>query len=111
MTVIRATCSDCGRIELRSRDIVVRLCLDTDEQQYYFLCPVCRMVEAQLTQTEVVDSLLVAGCRLESWSLPDELSDSKRYDSGKLTHDDALDFHHAILARNELAGSDELAEY
>ena len=111
MTVIRATCSDCGGIELRSRDIVVRLCIDTDAQQYHFLCPVCQMVEAQVTTTEVVDNLLAAGCRMESWNLPDELFDSKRFDAGRFTHDDALDFHHAILTHNELAGCDELAEY
>ena len=47
MALIRATCSDCGDVELRSRDLRVRTCQDTDEATYLFRCPVCRMIEVR----------------------------------------------------------------
>ena len=36
MALIRATCSDCGDVELRSRDLRVRTCESTDEATYLF---------------------------------------------------------------------------
>lgn len=93
MALIRATCSDCGDVELLSRDMRVRTCTDTDESTYLFRCPVCRMVEVRLADPHVVDILLAAGCRGEAWCLPAELHDLSRAHPQPVTHDDVLDFH------------------
>ena len=60
MALIRATCSDCGDVELRSRDLRVRTCTDTEGATYLFRCPVCRMIEVRPAEPHVVDVLLAA---------------------------------------------------
>lgn len=91
MALIRAVCSDCGEVELRSRDIKVRTCVDTQESTYVFVCPVCRMVEVRPAEPHVVDVLLIAGCREETWRLPDELKEVCH--GATINQDDVLDFH------------------
>ncbi len=91
MALIRATCSDCGDVELRSRDLRVRSCRDTDEATYLFRCPVCRMIEVRPAEPHVVDVLVAAGVDLEQWQLPAELGEQKRGEA--ISHDDVLDFH------------------
>ncbi|HLU40843.1 MAG TPA: hypothetical protein VKZ55_00460 [Microthrixaceae bacterium] len=94
MALIRATCSDCGDVELRSRDLRVRTCTDTEEATYLFRCPVCRMIEVRPAEPHVVDVLLAAGVQSEEWRLPAELSEPRKGEA--ITHDDVLDFHHLL---------------
>lgn len=91
MALIRATCSDCGDVELRSRDLKVRHCRDTDDSTYLFRCPVCRMIEVRNAEAHVVDVLLAAGVNYVSWDLPAELLEPRRGEP--INHDDVLDFH------------------
>lgn len=91
MALIRATCTDCGDVELRSRDISVRSCADNGESTYFFRCPVCRMVEVRPAESHVVDVLLAAGVEITEWHLPAELTE--RHEGRAITHDDVLDFH------------------
>ena len=91
MALIRATCSDCGDVELRSRDLRVRDCEDTGEATYLFRCPVCRMIEVRPAEPHVVDVLLAAGVDAEQWRLPAELTE--RPQGATISHDDVLDFH------------------
>lgn len=94
MALIRATCSDCGDVELRSRDLRVRTCQDTDEATYLFRCPVCRMIEVRPAEQHVVDVLLAAGVPSEAWRLPAELAEHKG--GAPIDHDDVLDFHQLL---------------
>jgi hypothetical protein len=94
MALIRATCSDCGDVELRSRDLRVRSCTDTDESTYVFRCPVCRMIEVRPAEQHVVDVLLAAGVRFEQWRLPAELNEARTGQA--INHDDVLDFHQLL---------------
>ena len=91
MALIRATCSDCGDVELRSRDLRVRQCHDDESATYLFKCPVCRMIEVRPAEVYVVDVLLAAGVDSESWRLPAELNERKGGEA--ISHDDVLDFH------------------
>lgn len=91
MALIRATCSDCGDVELRSRDLKVRRCLDNDSATYLFRCPSCSMIEVREAESHVVDVLLAAGVRSTEWSLPAELDEPRN--GAAITHDDVLDFH------------------
>lgn len=91
MALIRATCTDCGDVELRSRDLRVRRCTDTDTTTYLFRCPHCSMMEVRPAESHVVDVLLAAGVRRIDWHLPSELAEVH---TGKpIDHDDVLDFH------------------
>jgi hypothetical protein len=91
MALIKATCSDCGDVELRSKDVRVRICLDGGDATYLFRCPVCRMVEVRDAETHVVDILLAAGVDCTEWRLPAELHEPRS--GAAITHDDVLDFH------------------
>lgn len=94
MALIRATCSDCGDVELRSRDLKVRMCLDSESATYLFRCPVCRMIEVRPAETHVVDVLLAAGVPCIEWHLPAELGEAHGGDA--INHDDVLDFHELL---------------
>jgi hypothetical protein len=96
MALIKATCSDCGDVELRSKDVRVRMCLDGGAATYLFRCPVCRMVEVRNADDHVVDVLLAAGVDCTEWHLPAELHEPHL--GGPISHDDVLDFH-ALLER------------
>jgi hypothetical protein len=108
MALIRATCSDCGDVELRSRDLRVRSCTDTDESTYVFRCPVCRMIEVRPAEQHVVDVLLAAGVRFEQWRLPAELSEARNGQA--ITHDDVLDFHQLLSTSDWFAALDAITE-
>ena len=43
MATIRATCADCGDVEMTSDDVVVRVCVDNGQGAYAFRCPECTM--------------------------------------------------------------------
>jgi hypothetical protein len=94
MALIRATCTDCGDVELRSRDLKVRMCEDTGASTYLFRCPVCRMIEVRTAETHVVDVLLAAGVSCTEWHLPAELAERRAGEA--ITHDDVLDFHELL---------------
>lgn len=91
MALIRATCSDCGDVELRSRDLQVRICTDSGAGTYMFRCPACRMTEVKPADDQVIDILAAAGVACVEWRLPAELSE--RPVGEPINHDDVLDFH------------------
>lgn len=96
MALIRATCSDCGDVELRSRDLKVRVCRDNQSATYLFRCAVCRMIEVRPAEDHVVDVLLAAGVPCTEWNLPAELGEPHYGDS--IDHDDVLDFHDLLAS-------------
>ena len=51
-TVIKASCHDCGDVELAVDDLEVRVCTQDDQGSYVFRCPSCQMsvVKPALTQ-------------------------------------------------------------
>lgn len=94
MALIRATCSDCGDVELRSPGLQLRVCAETGAATYIFRCPTCTMAEVRPAKVDVVEALVSAGVSLTRWSLPAELSECR---SGRpISHDDLLAFHEII---------------
>ena len=94
MPTIRATCSDCGDVELTTADVKVRVCIEDSSGEYQFRCPTCRMSVVKPAEARVVDLLVASGVEFSTWSLPAELFEAR---SGNvLTHDDLLDFHHML---------------
>jgi hypothetical protein len=93
-TVIRASCSDCGDVELTTTDLRVRVC-DHDEQgSYVFRCPSCRMSVVKPAEQRIVNLLVASGVRLETWALPGELFEL--HQGEPICHDDLIDFHRLL---------------
>ena len=91
MSRIKASCQDCGDIEVTSSELQVLICLDTGDSTYSFLCPSCRLIVNKPAEQRVVELLVSAGVRVVNWDLPAELSEPK---SGPaITYDDLLAFH------------------
>lgn len=90
-TRIRASCADCGDVELRVEDVHVRVCVDDESGTYVFRCPTCAMAVVKDAEPRVVDLLLASGVGLTRWARPAELTE--RHSGAAFTHDDLLDFH------------------
>ncbi len=93
-TRIRASCSDCGDVELKVDDVSVRVCIDDNNGTYVFRCPSCTMAVVKDAEPRVVDLLVASGVSLTHWTLPAELRESRP--GPRFTHDDLLDFHHLL---------------
>ena len=91
MATIRASCGECGDVELTSRDVTVRVCRDDNSGTYSFACPSCGLVAVKAAEPRIVELLVTSGVRLVTWSLPAELSE--QHTGEPIDHDDLLDFH------------------
>jgi hypothetical protein len=94
-TLIRATCGDCGNIELGTRDVVVRLCEADDSGTYVFRCPRCAFPVVHPADRSTIDLLVSAGVRLEVWSMPAELTEPRPFGE-PFAYDDLIDFHNML---------------
>jgi len=94
MATIRATCSDCGDVEMTSRDVWVRVCDDDQSATYAFRCPSCQLVVVKPAEAKVVDLLVASGVAFSTWRLPAELREEHR--GAPISHDDLLDFHRLL---------------
>ena len=94
MPTIRATCTDCGDVELTTSDVRVRVCIEDNQGSYHFRCPTCQMAVVKSAEPRIVDLLVASGVELSTWSLPAELFEDRG--GMPLTHDDLLDFHHLL---------------
>lgn len=91
MPTIRATCGDCGDVELTTSDVQVRVCMEDSQGSYHFRCPSCRMSVVKHAEPRIVDLLVASGVELATWTLPAELFE--QHDGAPLSHDDLIDFH------------------
>jgi rRNA maturation protein Nop10 len=98
MATIKATCPLCGDVKLRSRDLTVRVCAETDHGTYTFACPRCREHVNRDATPRILALLVSAGVRTEVWHQPAELFEPRG--GPPLSVDDLLDFHLA-LARDD----------
>jgi hypothetical protein len=98
MPTIRATCGDCGDVELTTADVRVRVCIEDSHGEYQFRCPTCQMSVVKTAEPRIVDLLVASGVELSTWSLPAELFET--HVGGPLTHDDLIDFH-ALLSQGD----------
>jgi hypothetical protein len=101
MATIRASCPDCGDVELTTRDVTVRICTFDDKGGYSFRCPRCRLAVAKDAAPRIVDLLVSSGVKLTKWDLPAELGEPRQ--GPAITHDDLLDFHKVLESDNWMA--------
>ena len=95
MTIVQATCSTCGDVEVSACDVTVRCCDETMAFAYRFHCPKCGMSMVKDAQDGVVARLLDGGARTESWHLPLELYEHAGR-AAPINNDDLLDFRDAM---------------
>lgn len=73
MAVIRATCGECGDIEMTPADVWVRVRKPGRQATYSFRCPLCGGVETKDASSHVVHLLTASGVRVWEVSPPKEL--------------------------------------
>jgi hypothetical protein len=95
MATIRASCSDCGDVELTTSDVHVRVCTLDNQGTYLFRCPSCSMTVVKPAEARTIDLLVASGVSYEAWSPPRELLEP-RGTGAPITHDELIDFHHLL---------------
>lgn len=98
MATVRATCPDCGDIQLRSTDVKARVCVDDHSGSYAFRCPSCAKATAKPAESRIVQLLVSAGSPLTMWRQPLELSEP--HDGPAFTHDQLTSFHRLLETRD-----------
>jgi predicted RNA-binding Zn-ribbon protein involved in translation (DUF1610 family) len=101
MATIRATCTECGDVQLTTADVTVRMCTTTEQGEYRFQCPACETVVVRSAEPRTIDLLLAAGVAYTTWSLPQELFE--HHYGAPLTHDDLIDFHAWLADDDQVA--------
>jgi hypothetical protein len=96
MAIIRATCQDCGDVEMTTADVWVRICDDDNSGTYAFRCPCCETVVIKPAESHIVDLLVASGVSWSTWTHPAELRE--RPDGEAFTYDDLIDFHSVLEA-------------
>ena len=90
MTTIKASCPDCGEVELTSADVTLMVCSHAPLSYYSFVCPKCSVEVRKTADDHVISLLMSGGVRAIVWELPAEALES--HDGPVLTYDDLLDF-------------------
>ena len=94
MATIRASCAECGDVELTTRDVRVRVCTHDNRGTYSFRCPRCRRVVVKPAEPRTIELLVASGVEMSTWDLPAELREPRQ--GAPITHDDLLDFHQTL---------------
>ena len=94
MATIRASCPECGDVELSTPQMTVRVCAEDNKGSYLFRCPSCAMVVTKAAEQRIVDLLVSSGVQVEIWKLPLELQE--RPVGEPFDHDDLLAFHELL---------------
>lgn len=105
MATIRASCGDCGDVELTTEQVTVRVCAEDNQGSYAFRCPTCSLSVVKPAEPRIVELLVASGVKLDTWHLPAELSEA--HHGRPISHDDLLDFH--ALMNDDQQWMDELA--
>lgn len=102
-TTVRATCPDpplgggCGDVRLKASDMVVRVCIETQEGSYRFRCPSCKLIILKQADNRIVSLLETSGVDREDWHLPQELWEPHP-DGDPISLDDVLAMHEFLEA-------------
>jgi len=97
MATIRATCNDCGDVEVTSGNVQVVVSQETNQGSYNFVCPVCRMRVSKPAEPRTVDLLIASGVNMRTTTLPQEAFEILQLnENAPITHDDLLDVHNLL---------------
>ena len=94
MTTIKATCPDCGEVDLTADDILLRIGPSKAVNTYGFSCPDCGDFVQKTADDRVVRLLLSGGVVPVPVHVPAEALESR--EGPAINHDDLLDFHQLL---------------
>lgn len=101
-TTIRASCNECGEVNLCTQDVTLLRVMDSGWTSYRFNCPTCGRMVLRQAEKPVVDLLTHNGVELHVTSIPRELNE--RGGIGvNLTLDDLIDFALELVRHTHLA--------
>jgi hypothetical protein len=101
-TQIKATCPECGEVNLTPEDVQLMVCTVQTLSYYAFDCSGCVRQVRKPADERIVSLLKSGGVRMQRWQVPAEVLEEKT--GPALCYDDVLDF---ALAAN---GADFLAD-
>lgn len=78
MATIRATCQQCGDVELTTSDVTVWVNAVDHKGTYSFLCPGCDATVVKPAEPRTIDLLLASGVAYELSAPPVELTGAMR---------------------------------
>ena len=98
MTTIKATCPECGEVDLTADDILLRIAAGQGSNTYGFSCPSCSEFVEKPADERVIRLLLSGGVMPMLVHVPAEAVEPR---SGPpINHDDLLEFHE-LLQRDD----------
>ena len=100
MTTIKATCPDCGDVDLRPREINVVVAPAAGWATYRFICPECDHEITKSADEEVVTLLRGAGVAVERLHVPAEALEM--HFGNPISHDDLIDFGLTLRSTDRL---------
>lgn len=95
MTTIRATCPQCGEVEMDAQSILLVVEQDSGEGTYSFDCPSCELPVEKPADRKIVLLLMSAGVEVTEVAHAQaqlEMSEA-RPEGPPFTMDDLIDFH------------------
>lgn len=103
MTRIRASCPDCGEVDLRPDEVVLRIVRAddgdvADGSLYRFSCPDCDGVVEKPADERIAQLLATGGVEVEETGPTRPPHPEAPKGGPALTHDDLLDFHLGLQA-------------
>lgn len=95
MTTIKATCPECGEVDLTAEDILLRIGAASSINSYGFTCPTCSVFVEKPADDRVVRLLLSGGVVPVPVHVPAEALEL--HSGPPINHDDLLAFHEILL--------------
>ena len=99
MATIRATCNDCGDVELTTADVHVRVNAVDHQGTYAFTCPRCGTLVVKPAESRTIDLLLASGVAYELCAPPLEVYERHAGPAPISSAD--LDAFHSLLSDDD----------
>jgi hypothetical protein len=100
-TQIKATCPDCGEVNLTPEDVQLMVCTVQTLSYYAFDCGGCVRQVRKPADDRIVTLLKSGGVRVQRWRIPAEALEEKN--GPAVGYDDVLDFALAVGDTDYLA--------
>ena len=94
MTTIKATCPECGEVDLTADDILLRIGSAREKNTYGFSCPSCDRFVEKSADDRIVRLLLSGGVIPVVVQVPAEILEP--HWGPPINHDDLLEFHQLL---------------
>lgn len=98
MTTIKATCPDCGEVDLTADDILLRIGARASVNTYGFSCPRCSEFVEKHADERVIRLLLSGGVMPTLVHVPAEILETRM--GPPINYDDLLNFHEKLQAED-----------